>query len=138
VKVLSESSNTTSISFHASFCLCVSQVFEFTRIFLPSTVAPHACRREGSCLPLSDIITISTKSLLTSRWLRRKQHRDDLSLVLRIARVSLVFSSSSATTAKSTYPPFLRRLFPTPQNALLSAALSTGIEFEPRRQFADM
>ena len=124
VKVLSESSDTTSISFHASFCLCVSKVFEFTRIFLPSTVAPHAYRREASCLPTKLIITISTKTLLTLRWLRRKQHRDGVSVVLRIARVSLVFSSSSATPAKSTYPPFLRLLFPTLQHALLSAALS--------------
>ena len=33
-------------------------------------------------------------------------------------------ASSSATPAKSTYPPFLRLLFPTTQHALLSAALS--------------
>ena len=114
---------------------------------------------------------ISMRTLLTLRWLRRKQHSNgsvgvlhsilkgcegDSGLLFNNQRKERLYpplsrlelqhallhqfqslttphspinrwtpsASSSATPAKSTYPPFLRLLFPTTQHALLSAALS--------------
>ena len=99
-------------TFRSSFCLRVSQVFELSGLFLPSTVVPHAFRREASCLPPerhnafspSGIITISTSCVGNSRE----------SICLWIAKVSLFFSSSSATYTKRTHPPFSRLPVPRP------------------------
>lgn len=115
-------------TFRSSFCLRVSQVFELSGLFLPSTVVPHAFRREASCL-------------LTERYhhhlneLRGKQQREYIFMDCEGEFVLLFFISN---LHEAYTPTLFPSPCPTPQHALLSAALSTGIEFEPRRQFADM